>query len=155
MARPAADEGQVRTVFDKAVRVRKLGPEARELADQQVFATLVGVHRASEEAPFTGIKPAGQINAAVCAADSALAEGHVDKLVAEVTREVEHGIHERYAAAAAARAKASGSVTAGREFVRAYVEYVHYVEGLHGALSASGPHTAGESRPAAATAHVH
>lgn len=141
---PAADEGEVRAVFDKAVRVRKLGPEARALADQQFFATLVGVHRAAEGAPYTGIKPAGQINPAVRAADAALATGHVDELVAEVTREVEHGIRERYDAAGKARVKADESVPAGREFVRAYVEYVHYVEGLHRALSAASAHAAGE-----------
>ena len=152
---PAAEEGEVRAVFDKAVRVRKLGPEARELADQQFFATLVGVHRASEGAPFTGIKAAGQINPAVRAADAALADGQVDELVAEVTREVEHGIRERYAAAAKARAHAGESTPAGREFVRAYVEYVHYVEGLHGALSGAGGHAEGEVHAAAAATHAH
>ena len=79
---PATDEGEVRAVFDKAVRVRKLGSEAREFADRQFFATLVEVHRASEGAPFTGIKAAGHINPSVSAADAGLATGNVDELVA-------------------------------------------------------------------------
>lgn len=153
---PAADEGEVRAVFDQAVRVRKLGPEARELADRQFFATLVGVHRASEGAPFTGIKPAGQVNPAVRAADTALVEGNVDALVADVTREVEQGIRERFGAAAKARAKAGESVPKGREFVRAYVEYVHYVEGLHGALNAAGDeHGADAGHASVPTTHGH
>ena len=32
------------------------------------------------------------------------------------------------------------SVEAGREFVAAYVEYVHYVEGLHQAAQGAGHH---------------
>lgn len=152
---PAADEREVRAVFDKAVRVRKLGSEARELADQQFFATLVGVHRAAEGAPFTGIKAAGQINPTVQAADAALAAGDSDALVADVTREISQGIRERFTATAAARARAGESVPKGREFVRAYVEYVHYVEGLHGALKATEEHPEGEGHTQAGTTHAH
>lgn len=153
---PAADESEVRAVFDKAVLVRKLSPEARELADQQFFATLVGVHRASEGAPFTGIKPAGRINPAIRAADAALVEGHVDELVTAIIREVEQGIRARYDAAANTRAKAGENVPAGRAYVRAYVDYIHYVEDLHGAPGAAGAHAEGEGHATAvATTHAH
>lgn len=151
---PAADEGQVRAVFDKAVRVRKLGSEAGEFADRQFFATLVEVHRASEGAPFTGIKEAGHINPSVRAADAGLAAGNVDALVARTTTDVEQGIRQRFAAVIAAKAHAEDSVPQGREFVSRYVQYVHYVEGLHAAMSATGEHAAADAE-AATEAHAH
>jgi hypothetical protein len=151
---PATDEGEVRAVFDKAVRVRKLGSEAREFADRQFFATLVEVHRASEGAPFTGIKEAGHINPSVSAADAGLATGNVDELVATTTGEVEQGIRQRFAAAVAAKAHAADSVPQGREYVSRYVQYVHYVEGLHAALATTGEHAATDAA-AAAEAHAH
>lgn len=96
---PAADEGPIKAVFDKAVRVRKLGRDAQELADRQFFATLVEVHRASEGAPFTGIKAVGGIDPAVSAADAALVDGNIDSLAAKIGKEVERGIRQRYTAA--------------------------------------------------------
>ena len=118
---PAADEGHIRAVFDKTLRVRALGEEAREFADHQLFSTLVRVHRASEGAPFTGIQPAGEIDPAVIAADAALEQGNIDELVGRITRKFEQTARERFAAASNARKQAGESVAAGREFVEAYV----------------------------------
>lgn len=152
---PDADEAQIRAVFDKAIRVRELGDEAREFADHQLFATLVEVHRASEGAPFTGIKPAGNIDPAVKAADAALEKGDIDDLLARISRKFEETARERFAAALSAKAQAGESVAAGREFVEAYVEYVHYLEDVHTAISAAGGHHHhGEPKATTAT-HAH
>jgi hypothetical protein len=40
-------------------------------------------------------------------------------------------------------------VEAGREFVEAYVIYVHYVEGLHGAILSAGGHHHGSATTSA------
>lgn len=137
---PEADEGQVKTVFDKAVRVRKQGGDVQELADGQLFATVVEVHRASEDAPYTGIKPAGNIDPAVQAADAALAKGDIDALVAKFAHKFEENARKRFATALTTKANADGSVADGRQFVEAYVEYVHYLENVHNAISADGAH---------------
>lgn len=139
---PAADEGTIKTVFDKAVRVRKHGGEAQEFADQQLFATLVEIHRASEGAPFTGIKAAGNIDPAVRAADAALAQGEIDALISKFAHKFEENARERFATAVQTKARAEGSVADGREFVEAYVQYVHYLENVHNAISADGAHDA-------------
>ena len=47
------DEGEIKSVFQKTLAVRKLSPQAKELADMYFFETLVRLHRASEEAPYT------------------------------------------------------------------------------------------------------
>ena len=41
------------------------------------------------------------------------------------------GIRGRFASATERKRKAEKSVEAGREFVEAYVQYTHYLEGLH------------------------
>lgn len=135
------DEAEIKVAFSKTLAVRTKGPEARELAEQFFFETLVRVHRAGEGAPFTGLKPAGtEVGPAIEEADKALESGSVDKLVKLVTDEAAAGIRRRFAEARESKAHAEHNVEAGREFVAAYVEYVHYVEGLHQAAQAAAVH---------------
>lgn len=134
-------EVELRAAFAKTLAVRTKGAAAKELADQFFFETLVRIHRASEGEPFTGLKPAGAgIEPAVRAADEALERGSVDKLAKQVTDEAAAGIRKRFAAASEKRKHADQSVAAGREYVAAYVEYVHFVEQLHETATASAHH---------------
>lgn len=136
-------EAEIKSAFTKSLAVRAKGPEARELADQFFFETLVRVHRAGEGAPFTGLKPAGaDLGPALEEADKALESGSVDKVVKLVTDEAAAGIRRRFAEAREKKAHAEHNVDAGREFVAAYVEYVHYVEGLHQTAEGAGAHHA-------------
>ncbi len=125
-------EAEVREAFARTMSVRKLGAEAAQLADTWFFETLVRVHRAGEGAPYTGLKPAGApVEPAVAAADAAIETASPDALVRMVTHAVADGIRERLARVIETREHADGSVEAGREFVEAYVVFVHYVERLH------------------------
>ena len=54
-----ADEEEVRDAFTRAVAVRDLSPEARDLADRYFLDVLIRVHRAGERAGFDGGKPTG------------------------------------------------------------------------------------------------
>ena len=73
---PADGEAELRDVFDKALRVRGLGPDAAEVADRLFLETLVRVHRMGEGVGFTGIQPTGtQVDPVVAAADEAIAAG--------------------------------------------------------------------------------
>ncbi len=137
------DEAEIRAAFRRAAAVRAGGAEARELADRYFFETLVRVHRASEGAPYTGLKPAGQpVEAGIRAADEALAKGSGEALVREATEVVAAGIHKRYSHAAEARKHAEHNVAAGREYVAAYVDLMHYVEGIHQAAVGPAHHGA-------------
>jgi len=122
------DEGEVRSAFARSLAVRKLDPEARALADTYFFETLVRIHRAGEGAPFTGLKAAGTIEPVVAEADKALESGSVDDLVKTIVAHTEEGIRERFAHALETRKHAKESVHAGREYVEAYVSYVHHAE---------------------------
>ena len=138
---PAADEEKIKVVFDQVIPVRNLGSQAQELADRQLFATLVEVHRASEGAPYSGIKPAGGIDPAVMAADLALENGNIDDLVARITHKFEENVRERFTTALQTKARSEESIVDGREFVKEYVQYVHYVEAVHNAVAAAGEHS--------------
>jgi len=133
-----ADEELIRKSFEQTRRVRSLGPDARALADRYFFETLVRIHRRSEGAPYTGLKPEGTAEPGIAMADAAVATGSVDELVGAISMHVESGIRERYQRLQAAREHGDESVEAGREFVEAYVEFIHYVRGIHGALATVG-----------------
>ena len=137
------NEAEIRAAFAKAVAVRTKGPEARELADQYFFETLVRLHRAGEGAPYSGIKdePVAPI---VALADKALADGSADEMVRRMSDHMAKGDKEKFHKALEARKAKDKSVEAGREYVEAYVAYTHYVEGIHAAIkSAGGHHPAG------------
>ena len=148
-----SDENELQAAFALALKVLAKGKEARELADRYFFETVVRVHRTGEGAPFTGLLPAGtDPGPAVKGADLALQTGAVEPLVKWLTKEVAAGVEKRFTLAAEKKAEADASVDAGRDFVNAYVELVHYVEKLY--QDAVG--TAASQAPAAgAEAHGH
>jgi hypothetical protein len=132
-----------------------LGPEARELADRFFFETLVRIHREGEGAPYTGLKPAGAfVDPAIAASDKALETGSVDTLVKMVADEAEGGIRERLAHAAEARRHMGESVERGRDYVAAYVQFMHYAERLHDDAVSDVSHSEHEAAPAP-EAHRH
>lgn len=148
-------EDEIRTAFSKTLTVRGKGPEARELADMYFFETLVRLHRAGEGAPYDGLKPAGvELEPAIEEADKALEDGSVDHLMEIMLDVIKDGIRKRFTHAVEAKKDAETSVEAGRRFVEAYVEFVHYVERLHqNAVTNAAHHGEIEGEPAEATHH--
>ncbi len=143
------NEGEIRALFDRTLKVRAKGAEAKDLADMYFYETLVRIHRAGEGAPYTGLKPGEAIEPIIRATDEALKTGDIEEVVKHVTKAVEKGIRERFASTAAAAKHADESVAAGREYVENYVVFTHYVEGVammaeggageHGHAEASAP----------------
>jgi hypothetical protein len=134
------NEPELKAAFDKALSVRKLNPAAKEMADMYFFETLVRVHRAGEGAPYTGLKPAGtDLGPAIPAADKAITTGDVQPAAKLLTDTLQAGLKEQLAKVVSRKNYDKNNVAAGREYVEAYVEYVHYVEGLYDAAKAE-PH---------------
>jgi hypothetical protein len=141
---PAEGEEELREAFDQTLAVRGESPEARELADRYFFETVVRIHRASEGAAFTGLKPADTpVSPAIERTDAALASGSVDELATDIADAVEQSIRTQYAATMEARADRDESVEAGREFVAQYVPFVHYVKRIHDTVN-QGPQPLGQ-----------
>jgi hypothetical protein len=148
-------EAEVREAFKKTLGVRALSPEAKDLADRYFFETLVRLHREAEGAPYTGLKPAGQVEPIIAASDKALDTGSAEALTQEIVKLVTDGIRQRFSETMDRKKHADESVTAGREFVGAYVEFTHYIERLHADALGRASHDTDSGRPADSAAHQH
>jgi Family of unknown function (DUF6448) len=132
------DEPEIRAAFQRAIAVRKLSREARELADVYFFETLVRIHRGGEGEPYAGLKPAGRdLGPAIPAADKAIDTGSLEPLLKLFPASAHVGIRERFDAATARKHYNKDDVEAGREYVKAYVEFIHYVEDLYGSAESA------------------
>ena len=132
----AEDEPEIRAAFEQTLVVRALSPQGRELADRYFFETVVRVHRAGEGAPYTGLKPAGrELGPAIPAADKALDEGSLSPVITLLTKGVEDGLRRQFEDVITAKHFKPGDVVAGREYIRRYVEFIHYVERLYEAIT--------------------
>jgi hypothetical protein len=138
----ADDEAAIRATFARTLEVRKLSPAAADLADTYFFETLVRLHRAGEGEPFTGLKPAGSAEPALVAADRALETGSVAGLTADLQQRVAAGLKQRFDLAHEAKAHAAHNVAAGRAYVAAYVDFIHYFETLQTVAERSAAHGA-------------
>jgi len=131
-------EPQIRKAFNEALSERAKGGQENNKADMKFFETLVRIHRAGEGASFTGLKPEDSIDPVIAHADKALDTGSSDALNEEISKHLTNEIKKRFDIAFEKKKHKDESVQAGREYVEAYVEYVHYVEAVHTAISQKG-----------------
>jgi hypothetical protein len=126
------DEPEIRKVFEQTLAVRELSPQARELADRYFFETLVRVHRAGEGAPFTGLKPAGRdLGPAIPAADEAVRVGSLEPVRHLLVVAIQERLRQQFREVMAANTFEPDDVSAGRAYIKAYVEFIHFVELLY------------------------
>jgi len=137
---PEKYETTVRGAFDRARAIRGQDKSVREIADLWFIETLIRIHREGEGEPYTGLKPAGSMSPAFAAADAALDTRSVDELANKVADAVRRGIKERFDVALQKRKHADESVVKGREYVKAYVTYMHFVEAVHVLVSRGAMH---------------
>lgn len=129
------DEQEIRAAFNETLTVRALGEDAKALADRFFFETLVRVHRAGEGAPFTGLKPAGRdLGPAIPAADLALQSGSVKALDRLLRDRMRRELDAKFEAAIERKDFASDNTAGGREYIAAYVDFIHFVERLYEAV---------------------
>jgi hypothetical protein len=113
----------------------------------------VRVHRAGEGAPFTGLKPAGyDVGPAIPAADEAIRAGSIEPVRQLLTDTMQHRLRETFGEVMGAKTFDPDNVAAGRAYVKAYVEFIHFVERLHDSATQS-PHGHFEEKPAPAKNH--
>jgi len=136
----AKDEAEIRALFETVNKVRTTGEASKGVADQLFLETLVRLHRASEGEPFDGIKPAGQIEPLVVMIDKALAAGEGAALADKIAGHIRREIVARYDKVTKAAATKDSSVDAGRAFVAAYVDYVHFIKAVHAPVEAGAGH---------------
>lgn len=111
-------EAEVRHAFEQTLQVEPLAPEAKQLADEWFFETVVRIHRAGEGAPYTGLKPAGLGHGPVIpVAERAIETGSPDELVTLLTGMVENAVRERFTHVMHRKAHVNGDLAANRAYV--------------------------------------
>lgn len=139
------DDEAVTAAFRKTLTVRKLGPDARDLADRYFFETVVRIHRTGEGAPYTGLKPAGRdLGPVIPAADRAIEEQSDEGLLRLLPAPTHAEVRRLFQEVVAKRRFKADDVAAGRQYVAAYVTFMHAVERFHG----------GEKCPAGEVGHA-
>ena len=147
------DEAAIRSQFQRTLAVRKAGSQAKDLADMYFFETLVRIHRAGEGAGYTGLKPAGKIEAPIAAADKSLESRRLQEVAQLILKRMEQGLHRHFEDVMKKSKYRTDDIAAGRAFASAYVEYTHYVERLYGAAETLAPEQVGKSPPGPAHTH--
>ena len=126
------DEAELKEAFRKTLKVRRLSPAARELADRYFFETLVRIHRTGEGAPYTGLKPArSDLGPVIPVADKAIENGLVTPLLKLFPDDVRPDIEKRFGDAVAKKNFRRNDVAAGRDYVEAYSSFLEYLEHLY------------------------
>ncbi len=130
-------EDEIRKSFQKTLEVRDENNKVREWVDLYFFETLVRLHRESEGAPYTGLKPSGtDFGPVIPAGDHALETGSLKDLRNLIVNEFETGLHTYFDEMMEAKDFAPNDLEAGRAFVHKYVEFMHYAEPVYNAVKA-------------------
>ncbi|MDS0525819.1 DUF6448 family protein [Clostridium sp. SHJSY1] len=124
------NEKEISKIFDLTMRVKGLNSEAKELSENYFFENLVRIHRAGEGAPYTGIKPSGTvIDPKEAAADKSIEAGNLSPLENLVEKERMPELKEKFEKVTSLKNFDANNVEAGREYVEAYVKFIHFAAG--------------------------
>ncbi|MFO7614868.1 MAG: DUF6448 family protein [Bacteroidales bacterium] len=134
------DEAVIKALFAQTIAVRDKGKNIRKIADVYFFESLVRIHRASEGEGFTGLKPSGSVSPAIAGADKALEAGQIDQFADKLSAAVRQAIKSRFHEAYERKQSAGKTVQQGREYVESYVQFTHFVEGIHQLVSRGASH---------------
>lgn len=124
-------EAEVASLFGKTYKLKNGDKEIYGIVEKHFFETLVRLHRETEDAPFTGLKPAGQIPKIVQMSDDAVETGDIESLLKSLNYHINSVVREKYHLMAELRKEKDVSPEKGRKYVEAYVDFTHTVLGLH------------------------
>ena len=145
------DEQEITRVFNLSMKVKDLSPEAKELSERYFFENLIRIHRAGENAPFTGMKPAGTpVDERVLAADKSIVLGNLSPFKNLIEAEKMPELKERFERVMERKDFDANDLVAGREYIEAYVSFFKFAEGEEEHHAAGDHQTAGGRQAAAA-----
>jgi len=128
---------EVRRAFDLTRRARSAGGVAAEIADLWFFETVVRVHRAGEDAPYTGLKPAGlDVGPVIPVAEPAVENADPEPLIALLGSRLEDEIRHRFAHLRHLQEEAGRGLPQARAHVEAQLALQVWSHGLYQAIGA-------------------
>lgn len=138
---PKEAENEIKNAFEKTVAARKLGKQAKDVADYWFFETIVRLHRVGEGAPYTGLKPAGLDEGPVVPrAEKAIEEGNVEEVTKFLSHTVKEELQKRLEHAMSLKNYDKNDVDAAREHVEAELEFILYSHKLYTFMTSAGRH---------------
>lgn len=129
-----SQEKEIISLFKKTVKLKKGDKEVYAIVEKHFLETLVRLHRETEGEPYTGLKPAGSVTPIIKMADESLEKSDVNLLSSALTAHIGKVVKEKYEKAMLLSKTKDESVQKGREYVAAYVDYTHTLEGIHAIL---------------------
>ena len=133
-------EAEITGLFDKVQGLKNGDREIYSIVEKYFFETLVRLHRETEGAPYTGLKPVGTTKQIIVMSDKAIENNDIDKLLAQLNNHIGSVIREKYNKVATLDKVKDNSAEEGRAYVKAYVDYTHSLEALHDILENGGGH---------------
>jgi len=133
-------EKEITPLFQKTYELRNGDKEVYEIVKKHFFETLVRLHRETEGAPYTGLKPAGTTKQIIQMTDKALIENNVDDFLLKLNKHIDKVVREKFNKVSELNKVKDDSVEKGREFVAAYVDYTHTVEAIHDIIEHGSGH---------------
>ena len=133
-------EQEIISLFNKTYNLRDGDKEIYQIVEKHFLETLVRLHRETEGAPFTGLKPAGTTKGIVRLSDQAIENSDVDYLLKRLNGHIERVVREKYNLVSDLHKVKDESPEKGREYVKAYVDYTHTLEAIHDVLEHGGGH---------------
>jgi uncharacterized coiled-coil DUF342 family protein len=136
-----AQEQEIIPLFNKTYSLKNGDKEVYAIVKKHFLETLVRLHRETEGAPYTGLKPAGTTKQIIQMTDQAIMDGSVDDFLVKFNTHLDNEIREKYQKVAELNKVKDNSIEQGRAYVEAYVDYTHTVEALHDIIEHGGEHT--------------
>lgn len=136
----ADQEAEIKNLFSKTVNLKNTDAQVYAIVEKHFLETLVRLHRETEGAAFTGLKPAGSTTPIVQMADKSIETKEVNTLLSNIGNHIKHVIQEKFDKVAALHKVKDNSVAEGRAYVMAYVDYTHTLEAIEHILAHGGHH---------------
>ncbi len=133
-------EAEITAMFNKTYRLKIGDKEIYSIVEKHFLETLVRLHRETEGAPYTGLKPAGTTKQIIVMSDKAIENNDIDGLLTKLNNHIGNIIKEKYHKVETLSKVKNNSDEEGRAYVDAYVDYTHSLEALHDILEGGGGH---------------
>ncbi len=133
-------EKEIIPLFKKTFTLKTGDADTYKIVEKHFFETLVRLHRETEGAPYTGLKPAGTTKQIIQMTDEAIKVGSVDDFLVKLNAHINKVIREKYQKVSELNKVKDNSKEQGRAFVEAYVNYTHTIEAMHDILEHGGGH---------------
>lgn len=135
-------EKEIIPLFNKTYALKSGDKEVYNIVERHFFETLVRLHRETEGAPYTRLKPAGTTKPIILMSDQAIENRNIDDLLGKLNNHIGKVLKEKYERVAELDKLKNNSPEQGRDFVEAYVDYTHTIEAIHDIIEPGSGHAA-------------